>query len=232
MGNKLTWNWRSTVLKTIEMMMVRPLMTDFKMTVRVACAFSTRGPLLASKSGWSLTVKGSGESAFGQVSSPSPPAAGSQSKANFFHQPGLFTLEWWAARPHLWLQFQLVANNHLRKGLLWVHLIDEETNDEKAGVLSMDPGVSWLPSRNSLYLPVARVSSSSQVLKVLGERLLNKHIYASLVAQTVKNPPATQETQETEVWSLGQEDPLEEEMATQPRISAWRISWTEEPGGL
>ena len=53
---------------------------------------------------------------------------------------------------------------------------------------------------------------------MLGERLLNKHIYASLVAQTVKNPPATQETQEMEVRSLGQEDPLEEEMATQPRI--------------
>ena len=67
---------------------------------------------------------------------------------------------------------------------------------------------------------------------MLGERLLNKHIYASLVAQTVKNPPATQETQEMEVRSLGQEDPLEEDMATQPRISAWRISWTEEPGGL
>ena len=34
------------------------------------------------------------------------------------------------------------------------------------------------------------------------------------------------------VWSLGQEDPLEEEMATHPSIIVWRISWTEEPGGL
>ena len=40
------------------------------------------------------------------------------------------------------------------------------------------------------------------------------------------------ETQETEVRSLGQEDPLEEETATHSAILAWRISWTEKPGGL
>ena len=51
----------------------------------------------------------------------------------------------------------------------------------------------------------------------------------SLVAQTVKNPPAMQETQ---VQSLGQEDPLKEGMATYSSILAWRISWTEEPGRL
>ena len=38
--------------------------------------------------------------------------------------------------------------------------------------------------------------------------------------------------QETLVWSLGQEDPLEKEMATYSSILVWRISWTEEPGGL
>ena len=41
-----------------------------------------------------------------------------------------------------------------------------------------------------------------------------------------------QETEETWVRSLGQEDPLEEDMATYPSILAWRIPWTEEPGGL
>ena len=41
-----------------------------------------------------------------------------------------------------------------------------------------------------------------------------------------------QETQETPVRSLGQEDSLEEEMATHSRILAWEIPWTEEPGGL
>ena len=48
----------------------------------------------------------------------------------------------------------------------------------------------------------------------------------------VKNLPAVQEMQETWVLSLDQEDPLEEEMATQSSILAWRIPWTEEPGGL
>ena len=45
----------------------------------------------------------------------------------------------------------------------------------------------------------------------------------------VKNLHAVQETW---VQSLGQEDPLEQEMATHPSILAWRIPWTEEPGGL
>ena len=52
---------------------------------------------------------------------------------------------------------------------------------------------------------------------------------ASLVAQIVKHLPAMQETQ---VQSLGLEDPLEEEIATLSSILAWKISWTEEPGGL
>ena len=53
--------------------------------------------------------------------------------------------------------------------------------------------------------------------------------WASLVAQTVKNLPAMQETS---VQSLGWEDPLKEGMATHCSIFAWRIPQTEEPGGL
>ena len=49
------------------------------------------------------------------------------------------------------------------------------------------------------------------------------------MAQIVKNLPAMQETQ---VQSLGQEDPLEKEMATHSSILAWRIPWTEAPGRL
>ena len=45
----------------------------------------------------------------------------------------------------------------------------------------------------------------------------------------VKNLPAVQETR---VRSLGQEDPLEKEMATHSSILAWKVPWTEEPGGL
>ena len=49
------------------------------------------------------------------------------------------------------------------------------------------------------------------------------------MAQVVKNLPAIQETQ---VPSLGEEDPLEKKMATYSSILAWKIPWTEEPGGL
>ena len=49
------------------------------------------------------------------------------------------------------------------------------------------------------------------------------------MAQTVKNLPAMQDT---EVQSLGWEDPLEKGTATHSSILAWRIPWTEEPGGL
>ena len=50
------------------------------------------------------------------------------------------------------------------------------------------------------------------------------------MAHRVKNPPAMQEAQETRVRSLGQEDPLDEEMAIHSSILAWKTSWTEEPG--
>ena len=53
--------------------------------------------------------------------------------------------------------------------------------------------------------------------------------WASLMAQMVKNLP---EMQETWAQSLGREDPLEEEMATNTSILAWTVPWTEKPGGL
>ena len=53
--------------------------------------------------------------------------------------------------------------------------------------------------------------------------------WASLVAQRLKHLPAMQETL---VQSLGQEDPLEKEMATHSSILAWRIPWREEAGRL
>ena len=52
---------------------------------------------------------------------------------------------------------------------------------------------------------------------------------ASLIAQSVKNLPAVQETQ---VQVLGWEEPLEKEMVTHSSMLAWRIPWTEEPAGL
>ena len=55
------------------------------------------------------------------------------------------------------------------------------------------------------------------------------YLWVSLIAKLVKNLSAMQETQ---VQSLGQEDPLEKEMTTHSTILAWRIPWTEEPGRL
>ena len=54
-------------------------------------------------------------------------------------------------------------------------------------------------------------------------------VWASLVAQMVKCLPAMRKTW---VQSLGQEDPLEKEMATHSSTLVWKISWTEEPGRL
>ena len=64
---------------------------------------------------------------------------------------------------------------------------------------------------------------------VVGVWVNPRACYAFLVAQMVKNLPAMQETH---VPSLGWEDPLEKGMATHSSILAWRIPWTEEPGGL
>ena len=57
-------------------------------------------------------------------------------------------------------------------------------------------------------------------------------LWASQMVLVVKNPRTHLPVQETWVRSLGQEDPLEEGMATHSRILAWRIPWGEEPGGL
>ena len=55
---------------------------------------------------------------------------------------------------------------------------------------------------------------------------------ASLVAQMVKNLPAMEKTQEMQVRSVGQDDPLEKEMATHASTLVRSIPWIEEPGGL
>ena len=68
-----------------------------------------------------------------------------------------------------------------------------------------------------------------KVIQILSHVRLVLDIRASLGAQTVKNLPAMQETR---VRSPGQEDPLQEKMATHSSIFAWRIPQTEEPVGL
>ena len=81
--------------------------------------------------------------------------------------------------------------------------------------------------KNKLLSVVWERGESGKIgMAVKGYKLL---LGASLVAQTVKNLPVMQETW---VQSLGQEDPLEKEMATHSSILAWWIPWTEEPGRL
>ena len=59
--------------------------------------------------------------------------------------------------------------------------------------------------------------------------MILSYLWASLVAERVKPLPVMQKTR---VRSLGQEDPLEKEMATHSGILAWKIPWMEEPGRL
>ena len=82
------------------------------------------------------------------------------------------------------------------------------------------PTVSW----NSTHLAVLYAILLPRILSTLW-----KILGASLVAQVVKNLP---EMQEAWVPSLGWENSLEKGMATHSSILAWRIPWTEEPGGL
>ena len=79
--------------------------------------------------------------------------------------------------------------------------------------------LNWTKYLSKVMAPVANLAVG-EVYQVLG---------ASLVAQMVKNLPAMQETW---IWSLGWEDPLEKGMATHSSILAWRIPWTEEAGRL
>ena len=85
-------------------------------------------------------------------------------------------------------------------------------------------GHSWISFRLSIILLV------SMRLEVILSTLY--YIWASSVAQQVKNPPAMQETQEAWVPPLGWEDPLEEGMATHPILLPGGILWIEEPGRL
>ena len=75
------------------------------------------------------------------------------------------------------------------------------------------------------------ITSLFDLVKILNpvKTWFPQYYQASLVAQMVKSLPAMRETQ---VQSLGREDPLEKEMATYSSIIAWEIPWTKEPGRL
>ena len=78
-------------------------------------------------------------------------------------------------------------------------------------------------------LPSMGSQSRTRLRRLSSSSSSSVYMWASLVAQMVKNLLAIQGTQ---VQSLGQEDPLEEEMATHFIVLIWKIPWTEEPGVL
>ena len=88
---------------------------------------------------------------------------------------------------------------------------------------------SKAPPGASLVVQCLRFHTSTAQV---GTGLTNGELRGFPSDSAVKNPPVRQELQETRVRSLGQEDPLEEGMATHSSILAWEIPWTEEPGGL
>ena len=145
-----------------------------------------------------------------------------------------------------WLQDFILKKNH---GNFTVAFITGQLNSKyriKGGCCSPGQRLVGL-EQTSVIPPTPSMGKSGQ--KKVGSRAslglsswfsvhLTSHIDfcfflicfgAPLVAQMVKNPLAMQETT---AQSLGREDPLEKGMATHSSILAWRISWTEEPGGL
>ena len=113
----------------------------------------------------------------------------------------------------------------------------EKTHPSRTSPLSLsllsDPNRTAIAPRNPVVIQrhpapaqwawVNQTSLGDQEL--FTDPLFQLHLWASQAVLVVKNPPAN-------AGDLSQEDPLEEEMATHSSILAWRIPWTEEPGGL
>ena len=90
-------------------------------------------------------------------------------------------------------------------------------------------GSLWLWGTLHCYLVLRLLEEEKQKLRKQDGRLSLTCFQSSLVAQLVKSSPAMQESW---IWSLGWEDPLEEGMATHSNTLAWRSPQTGEPGGL
>ena len=97
----------------------------------------------------------------------------------------------------------------------------------------MNCGKELTALENLTPLTGGGTASNPYELRLVEANVYMKSIHylatSKFIAQSVKNLPAVQETW---VQSLGWEDPLEKEMAIYSSILAWKIPWTEEPGGL
>ena len=97
--------------------------------------------------------------------------------------------------------------------------------------------LSWTTSNANISILVFKINCLASLVSSQGPTVLyllapTCELRASQVMLVVKNPRANVEAQEMWVQSLGWEDSLEEGMATHSSILAWKILWTEEPGGL
>ena len=126
----------------------------------------------------------------------------------------------------------------VRASINWLTLAWRNLDSQKQSIFApapfSEPSCVKTPGSNhsqARKTRLVKVTKEKETRTVMIYHILSLYwqIWASLIAQSVKNPPAVQETW---VQSLGWEDPLEKEMATHSSIIAWKISWTEEPGEL
>ena len=132
--------------------------------------------------------------------------------------PGSYTSRRWLPGPWERLSWAEKPKFSFQKDLHWL-----QRDGERTCQLSKEDGLRKRRGDSSSLIPNGQQEASSFFF------LFAPHLLSSLVAQRVKNLPAMQETR---VQSLGWEGLLEKEMATHCSLLAWRIPWTEEPGGL
>ena len=105
-------------------------------------------------------------------------------------------------------------------------------SEREGNFLNLIKGVYKKPMVNVIISIKYWIVNEEMVMKKVNE--VNGPLRSGLGfpgGSAAKNLPAPEELQETWVWSLGWEDPLEEGMAIHSSIFGWRIPWTEEPGG-
>ena len=109
-------------------------------------------------------------------------------------------------------------------------IIESEVSQSKSWSKSCDISFMWnLKKKMDTNEIIYKTEIDSGIWNKLRVSIAQTVNLWLVIAQMVKHPPAVQETQ---VWSLGQEDPLEKEMATHSSILDWKIPWTEECGRL
>ena len=127
---------------------------------------------------------------------------------------------WWS-----WIQSAAAARSSANPTSFW--MVVTNMGERRSAKPLNTPNLLWGMQKSAVVHTVRSGNNTSFLRALLCSYLLSPH--SSLVAKRLKCLPLMQETW---VRFLGQEDPLEKEMATHSSILAWRIPWMEEPGGL